>query len=361
MMTFDRSQPYNDLPLLPPAAELESKAVLKQAIASRTAMANLRGAAKLLPNQGVLIQAIGLQEAKLSSEIENIVTTNDDLFRGFANDGEGASPQTKEVLRYKDALWQGHQWVKQGMPLTTRLFETLYQTVKLADDGVRRLPGTKLANPGSGQIVYSPPEGEAVIRDKLANLEQFINGASDLDPLVRMAVMHYQFEAIHPFPDGNGRVGRILNILQLQAEGLMDVPILYLSRYIIENKAAYYRGLSGVTENGDWESWVLYMLRGVETMADVTRQRIEAVLALMASASTAAEKVLPKVQVPAILDVVFRHPYCKVRFLEDAGLGSRPTCTKYLRVLVAAGLLREQSVWKQNYFINDAFFDALAR
>ena len=360
-MTFDRSQPYNDLPLLPPAAELESKAVLKQAIASRTAMANLRGAAKLLPNQGVLIQAIGLQEAKLSSEIENIVTTNDDLFRGFANDGEGASPQTKEVLRYKDALWQGHQWVKQGMPLTTRLFETLYQTVKLADDGVRRLPGTKLANPGSGQIVYSPPEGEAVIRDKLANLEQFINGASDLDPLVRMAVMHYQFEAIHPFPDGNGRVGRILNILQLQAEGLMDVPILYLSRYIIENKAAYYRGLSGVTENGDWESWVLYMLRGVETMADVTRQRIEAVLALMASASTAAEKVLPKVQVPAILDVVFRHPYCKVRFLEDAGLGSRPTCTKYLRVLVAAGLLREQSVWKQNYFINDAFFEALAR
>ena len=360
-MTFDRSQPYNDLPLLPPAAELESKAVLKQAIASRTAMANLRGAAKLLPNQGVLIQAIGLQEAKLSSEIENIVTTNDDLFRGFANDGEGASPQTKEVLRYKDALWQGHQWVKQGMPLTTRLFETLYQTVKLADDGVRRLPGTKLANPGSGQIVYSPPEGEAVIRDKLANLEQFINGASNLDPLVRMAVMHYQFEAIHPFPDGNGRVGRILNILQLQAEGLMDVPILYLSRYIIENKAAYYRGLSGVTENGDWESWVLYMLRGVETMADVTRQRIEAVLALMAAASTAAEKVLPRVQVPAILDVVFRHPYCKVRFLEDAGLGSRPTCTKYLRVLVAAGLLREQSVWKQNYFINDAFFEALAR
>ena len=360
-MTFDRSQPYNDLPLLPPAAELESKAVLKQAIASRTAMANLRGAAKLLPNQGVLIQAIGLQEAKLSSEIENIVTTNDDLFRGFANDGEGASPQTKEVLRYKDALWQGHQWVKQGMPLTTRLFETLYQTVKLADDGVRRLPGTKLANPGSGQIVYSPPEGEAVIRDKLANLEQFINGASDLDPLVRMAVMHYQFEAIHPFPDGNGRVGRILNILQLQAEGLMDVPILYLSRYIIENKAAYYRGLSDVTESGDWESWVLYMLRGVETMADVTRQRIEAVLALMAAASSDAEKVLPKVQVPAILDVVFRHPYCKVRFLEDAGLGSRPTCTKYLRLLVSAGLLREQSVWKQNYFINDAFFEALAR
>lgn len=234
-------------------------------------------------------------------------------------------------------------------------------THKQADDGVRRLSGTKLANPISGQIVYCPPEGESLIRDKLANLEQFINGVSELDPLVRMAVMHYQFEAIHPFPDGNGRVGRILNILQLQAEGLMDVPILYLSRYIIENKAAYYRGLSGVTENGDWESWVLYMLRGVETMAHVTRQRIEAVLALMTEAAADAEKVLPKVQVPAILDVVFRHPYCKVRFLEEAGLGSRPTCTKYLRLLVGAGLLREQPVWRENYFINDAFFEALAR
>lgn len=192
-------------------------------------------------------------------------------------------------------------------------------------------------------------------------MERFINEPSDLDPLVRMAVAHCQFEAIHPFPDGNGRVGRILNILQLQAEGLLDVPILYLSRYIIENKGAYYRGLSGVTEHGEWENWVLYMLRGVEQMAKVTSQRIQAVLALKQTASLQAEKVLPKVQVPAIMDVVFRHPYCKVRFMEEAGLGSRPTCTKYLRALVAAGLLREQAVWRENYFINDAFFDTLSR
>lgn len=360
-MPFDSQRPFNDLPLLPPATDLETKAVLKQVIAARTALAELKGAAQLLPNQGVLIQAIGLQEAKLSSEIENIVTTNDDLFRGFANDGEGASAQTKEVLRYKDALWQGHQWIKQGMPLTTRLFEALYQTVKQADDGVRRISGTKLANPATGEVVYCPPEGEGVIRDKLANLERFMNEPSDLDPLVRMAVMHYQFEAIHPFPDGNGRVGRILNILQLQSEGLLDVPILYLSGYIIENKGAYYRGLTAVTERGEWEAWVLYMLRGVETMAHLTRQRIRAVMDLMQTASVRAEKVLPKVQVPAILEVVFRHPYCKVRFLEEAGLGSRPTCTKYLRALVAAGLLREQAVWRENYFINDAFFEALAR
>ena len=360
-MPFDRLQPYNDLPLLPPAIELETKAVLKQVIAARTALAELKGAAQLLPNQGVLIQAIGLQEAKLSSEIENIVTTNDDLFRGFANDGEGASAPTKEVLRYKDALWMGHQWVKEGRPLTTRLFETLYQEVKQADDGVRKLTGTKLANPQTKEVIYVPPEGEGVIRDKLANLERFINEPSEVDPLVRMAVAHYQFEAIHPFPDGNGRVGRILNILQLQAEGLLDVPILYLSRYIIENKGAYYRGLTGVTERGDWEPWVLYMLRGVQTMADVTRQRIHAVLALMQQAGQKAEEVLPKVQVAGILDVVFRHPYCKVKFLEQAGLGSRQTCTKYLRALVSVGLLREEAVWRENYFINDAFFDALAR
>lgn len=360
-MPFDRQLPFNDLPLLPPPGDLETKAVLKQVIAARTALAELKGAAQLLPNQGVLIQAIGLQEAKLSSEIENIVTTNDDLFRGFANDGEGASAQTKEVLRYKDALWQGHQWIKQGMPLTTRLFETLYQTVKQADDGVRRTSGTKLANPATGEVVYCPPEGETVIRDKLANLERFMNEPSELDPLVRMAVMHYQFEAIHPFPDGNGRVGRILNILQLESEALLDVPILYLSGYIIENKDAYYRGLTAVTEHGEWEAWVLYMLRGIETMAHLTRQRIRAVMDLMQTARVQAEKVLPKVQVPAILDVVFRHPYCKVRFLEEAGLGSRPTCTKYLRALVAAGLLREQAVWRENYFINDAFFEALAR
>ncbi len=360
-MPFDRLHPFNDLPLLPPAIELETKAVLKQVIAARTALAELKGAALLLPNQGVLIQAIGLQEAKLSSEIENIVTTNDDLFRGFANDGEGASAPTKEVLRYKDALWMGHQWVKDGLPLTTRLFEKLYQEVKQANDGVRRLTGTKLVNPQTKEVIYVPPEGEGVIRDKLANLERFINEPSDVDPLVRMTVAHYQFEAIHPFSDGNGRVGRILNILQLQTEGLLDVPILYLSRYIIENKGAYYRGLTGVTERGDWEPWVLYMLRGVETMANVTRQRIHAVLALMQLSGQKAQAVLPKVQVAGILDVVFRHPYCKVKFLEQAGLGSRQTCTKYLRALVSAGLLREESVWRENYFINDAFFDALAR
>ena len=357
-MPFDRALPYNDLPSLPPLLELESKVVLKQTIAARAALADLKGAARQLPNQGVLIQALGLQEAKLSSEIENIVTTNDALFRGFANDGEGADEPTKEVLHYKDALWAGFQWVKDDMPLTTRLFEDLYRVVKQADDGVRRLPGTRLSNP-MGETIYTPPDGEAVIRDKLANLERFINEPSELDPLVRLAVMHYQFEAIHPFPDGNGRVGRILNILLLLSEKLLDVPIVYLSRYIMENKGDYYRGLAGVTERGEWEPWVLFMLRAVESTSRVTCDRILSIEALMQTAAAKAEAVLPKVQVAGILAVVFRHPYCKVKFLEEAGLGTRQTCTKYLRALTEAGLLREQTVWRENYFINDAFFDIL--
>jgi Fic family protein len=359
-MPFNPLQPYNDLPLLPPAVELETRAVLKQLVAARTALAELKGTAKLLPNQAVLIQAVGLQEARLSSEIENIVTTDDALYRGFANEGQGADAHTKEVLRYQDALWQGHGWVKDGMPLTTRLFESLYRTVKQADDGVRRLPGTRLA--GAGQrTVYTPPDGEGLIREKLANLERFINEPSALDPLVRMAAAHYQFEAIHPFPDGNGRVGRIVNILMLLSEGLLDVPVLYLSRYIIEHKADYYQGLLGVTADAEWEPWVLYVLRAVESTARLTAQRITDILALKEQARASAETVLPKVQVPAILDVVFRHPYCKVRFLEQAGLGTRATCTKYLRALVKAGLLREQPVWRENYFINDAFVAVLAK
>jgi len=264
------------------------------------------------------------------------------------------------VLRYQAALWEGHDWVQKDMPLTTRLFESLYRVVKQADDGVRRLPGTRLAGAGN-RTVYTPPDGERLLREKLANLERFINEPSDLDPLVRMAAAHYQFEAIHPFPDGNGRVGRILNILMLLSYGLLDVPVLYLSRYIIENKADYYRGLLAVTAEGEWEAWVLYMLRAVESTAQLTAQRITAILALKEEAAASAEKVLPKVQVPAILDVVFRHPYCKVRFLEQAGLGTRATCTKYLRALVEAGLLREQPVWRENYYINDAFVGVLAQ
>ncbi len=360
-MPFDRDRPYNDLPLLPPRAELESRVVLKKAISANAALAELKGVGELIPDQTVLIQTLGLQEAKLSSEIENIVTTNDELYRAFVEDGEHANPQTKEVLRYKDALWHGFRAVKErGMPLTTRLFEELFQVIKESQDGVRRLPGTKLANP-QGEVIYTPPEGEGVIRDKLANLEGFINedGEDDLDPLVKLAVMHYQFEAIHPFPDGNGRTGRILNILYLVSRGLLDLPVLYLSRYIIEHKNDYYLGLRGVTERGEWEPWVIHMLTAVEQTAALTRDRILRIRRLMHEGGELVRGQAPNVYSKDLMEVIYRHPYTRIKFLEEAGIAQRKTASTYLRELERLGLLRSVKAGREVYYINDRFLDLL--
>ena len=294
-MAFDPCQPYNDLPELPLPFDLESRAVLKQAIAANKALAELKGAGELVPNQAVLIQSIGLQEAKLSSEIENIVTTNDELYRAFANHGGKTDSHTKEVLRYNEALWHGFSSIRdQNRPLTTNLFEELFQIIKKSNAGVRKTPGTKLAN-SRGEVIYTPPEGEVVLRDKLANLEKFIYAEDGIDPLVKLAVIHYQFEAIHPFTDGNGRTGRILNILYLIEQNLLDIPILYLSRYIIENKTDYYTGLRQITEKGEWESWILYMLQAIEKTARETRQRILDIRDMLQADIEKVRNELPKV------------------------------------------------------------------
>ncbi|MDD2324843.1 MAG: Fic family protein [Alphaproteobacteria bacterium] len=361
-MTFDRNIPYNDLPPLPPLGiELETKAVLKKAITANTALAKLNDSGKLIPNQSVLIQAIGLQEAKLSSEIENIVTTNDDLYRAFADEGVDQGGTAKEVLYYKDALWSGYNAIKQeGRPLSTRLFEDIFRIIKRSNDGVRRLSGTKLTNP-AGEIIYTPPEGESIIRDKLANLESFLYAEDDLDPLVKMAIMHYQFEAIHPFPDGNGRTGRILNILYLNQCGILDIPVLYLSRYIIENKADYYTNLRGVTENGEWEPWILYMLEAIETTAQTTRERILSIRSLMDETQKRIRAVDPKLGSTDLIEVIFRQPYCKIKFLEEAGIAQRQTASVYLSKLEEMGVLTSIKVGREKYYINKAFFDLLAR
>lgn len=242
-IVFDRSQPYNDLPLLPPKAELETKAVLKQAIAADRMLENLRGLAAQIPNQGMLVSSIVLQEARLSSEIENIVTTNDELFRAEADvDGKADAP-TKEVLRYREALNYGFRSLRER-PLSTNLFIEIVQIIKESEIQLRALPGTVLKNPTTGEVVCTPPVGQNVIRDKLANLENFIHAEDSLDPLVKMAVLHYQFEAIHPFPDGNGRTGRILNLLYLVEKGLLDIPVMFLSRYIHCAPAGVLRGPS---------------------------------------------------------------------------------------------------------------------
>lgn len=358
-MPFDRRQPYNDLPLLPPGVELETKAVLKQAITANRILANLRGLAAQIPNQGVLINSIVLQEARLSSEIENIVTTNDELYRADADADGKTDAHTKEVLRYRQALNHGFLALK-TRPLSTNLFIEMVQIIKEMDFQVRKLPGTALKN-SQAEVVYTPPVGEQVIRDKLANLEQFIHADDDLDPLIKMAVMHYQFEAIHPFDDGNGRTGRILNLLFLVEKGLLDIPVLFLSRYIIANKTAYYEGLRCVTERHEWENWLLFMLRAVESTAQQTFDQVTRIRTLMEQVREQVQQQAPAIYSKDLIEVIFRHPYTKIQFLVDANIAKRQTASAYLQTLAGLGFLRQSKHGREMYYINDALFAELVK
>ena len=358
-MPFNRQLPYNDLPLLPPITELETKAVLKQAISANRVLANLRGLAAKIPNQGLLINSIVLQEARLSSEIENIVTTNDELYRAAANGDGKTDPHTKEVLRYREALHFGFKALRER-PLNSNLFIELVQLIKQVDIGIRAIPGTALKN-DLGEVIYTPPVGEAVIRDKLANLDQFIHADDGLDPLVKMAVMHYQFEAIHPFPDGNGRTGRILNLLFLVEQQLLDIPVLFLSRYIITHRQDYYAGLRGVTESQDWERWVLFMLKAVESTAQQTFEQVNRILALMEEVRELVQREAESIYSKDLVEAIFMQPYTKIAFLVEAGIAKRQTASRYLQTLAAMGILREEQVGREKYYINDALFAELTR
>ena len=358
-MPFNRQLPYNDLPLLPPITELETKAVLKQAISANRVLANLRGLAAKIPNQGLLINSIVLQEARLSSEIENIVTTNDELYRAAANGDGKTDPHTKEVLRYREALYCGFKALRER-PLSSNLFIELVQLIKQVDIGIRAIPGTALKN-DLGEVIYTPPVGEAVIRDKLANLEQFIHADDGLDPLVKMAVMHYQFEAIHPFSDGNGRTGRILNLLFLVEQQLLDIPVLFLSRYIITHRQEYYAGLRGVTEAQDWERWVLFMLKAVESTAQQTFEQVNRILALMEEVRERVQREAENIYSKDLVEAIFMQPYTKIAFLVEAGIAKRQTASRYLQTLAAMGVLREEQVGREKYYINDALFAELTR
>lgn len=350
--------PYNDLPLLPPDAELETKVVLKHAIAASRAIADLRGKAGLIPNQRMMIDSIVLQEARISSEIENIVTTNDELYRAAADmDGLFDDAHTKEVLRYRQAIWYGYEQI-QKRPLSTNLFVEIVQIIKQIELNIRKTTGTKLSGP-NGEIVYTPPEGEAILREKLTNLEQFIYAKDDIDPLIKLAVMHYQFEAIHPFADGNGRTGRILNILFLVEQGLLDMPVLFLSKYILENKINYYEGLRNITEKREWEQWILYILKGIETTAQQTSAQIDAILTLMKDVKTVIRKNAEKIYSKELLEMIFMHPYCKIKFLEQSGIAKRQTASNYLQTLADIGVLRSEKFGRENYYINDALIKIL--
>jgi cell filamentation protein, protein adenylyltransferase len=357
-MSFDPGQPYNDLPALPPAGEIETRAVLKKSGRAASSLAALQQAAELIPNQEVLINSIPLREAKDSSAIENIVTTNDRLFR-FANvDAEAADPATKETLRYRTALLEGYQDIR-TRPLTTRTATTICRAIKGIDLDIRRTPGTTLRSNLTGNVIYSPPEGEALLRDKMSNWENFLHQHHDIEPVVRMAIGHYQFEAIHPFPDGNGRTGRIINILFLIEQGLLDQPILYLSRYINQHREDYYRLLLEVTTKGAWEPWILYMLEAVENTAMWTRAKIKAIKLLMEESVRHVAATRPKIYSRELIEVIFVQPYCRINDLVQRGIGTRKTAAKYLGDLVSAGVLQERKEGREKLYINTRFLDLL--
>ncbi len=351
--------PYNHLPFLPPRQDIESKSVLKACITARAALAELKQAAELIPNQTMLINTIPLLEAKDSSEIENIVTTTDRLFQHVQADG-AADHATKEALRYRSALQRGFLSLK-TRPLCTATAVEICRTLKGADMDIRRTPGTQLANDRTGEVIYMPPEGEAHLRDLLANWERFLHNATDLDPLIRMAVGHYQFEAIHPFVDGNGRTGRVMNILYLIQAGLLGLPILYLSRHIIARKADYYRLLLDVTQQEAWEPWVLFMLQAVEETSRWTSAKIAAIRALVEHTTEHVRTRLPKIYTRELVDVIFEQPYCRIGNLVDKGIAQRQAASRYLHDLTALGVLREMPVGKEKLFIHPKLMQLLSR
>ncbi len=351
MTDFNRDTPYNSLPLLPPSITLETTKVLRKTIDASRALAQLNGMLTNLPNPTLFLDTIHLQEAKTSSEIENIITTNDDLYKSLVADKKFDNPATKEVLSYKEALWNGLHDIEKRPFISTNLCIDIVQSIKKNTAGIRTTPGTTLKNT-KGEIIYTPPTGETTIRKKLSNLETFINENNTIDPLIKMALMHYQFEAIHPFSDGNGRTGRILLLLYLKIEKLLDIPAIYLSEYIIKNKADYYKKLREVTESNNWESWILYMLEMVECTANKGLQRLKDVTALMDKIGAEIKEALPKVYSKELIEILFRLPYTKKQFLIDEKLGTSKTVGNYLIALEKAGFLISEKVGKEKLYLN---------
>ena len=360
MTDFDPEVPFNALPLLPPPADqIETAAILKKCISARVALAELKQAAELIPNAAVLVNALPLLEARASSEIENIVTTTDKLF-AYADVAEDkADPATKEALRYRKALFEGSRAVQEG-PVTAELAVEIVRTIKGEALDIRANSGTSLRAAASGTVIYTPPEGQAVIRAKLDNWQQFLREHDELDPLIRMAIQHYQFEAIHPFADGNGRTGRILNVLYLVEQELLDSPILYLSRYIIHHKADYYRLLLEVTLTGAWTPWILYMLDGVEDTCLWTTDKIKAIRELMGHTAQFIQHRLPKIYSWELVEILFMQPYCRIANLVQAGVAKRQTASVYLKQLCELGILKEVKSGRETLFVHPKYVELLS-
>lgn len=358
----DRNTPWNDLPLLPIDEELyKTVEIYDQLGRAKEAMGLLAGRSVAIPNQALLINSITLQEARDSSAIENVFTTNDDLYQAFSDRHfeDNVSGSTKEVLRYREAIWKGHEYLKKNGAFDLDYFINLYREIKQTREGIRPPFATTYirqggSGPNAGKRVYTPPKGKEVLRNKMENLVEFLNDDSipPEEPLLKMAIAHFQFEAIHPFRDGNGRAGRILNIHYLTQAGLMELPILYLSRYVIDHKQEYYDTLAGVSQRGDWESWILYMLRVVDSTARLTYRKVNDILEAKEAILEAVEAEQNFQRPGQLIDAIFAQPFTKVSHLTEEGLYAENTARSYLNKLDEMGVLEKREIKGRHYYQN---------
>lgn len=360
---FKPDKPYNDLPLLPPdRKKIETIPILKQESKAAVALAELKGLAKTLPNPQILINGIVLKEAKASSEIENVITTHDKLYQALTLKNPKVDQNTKEVLRYREALFTGQEYIRQKEFLNTNGIIQVQRELVENDAGIRKLPGTALKNDATGEIIYIPPDNQQAIQKLMKNFDDFINTSDDdLPPLVKLAIQHYQFESIHPFYDGNGRTGRIVNMLYLLMHGLLDSPILYLSGYIIRHKSAYYRLLQEVRTKNSWEEWILYMLKGIEQTSLETIKQVNDITGLFRETMDVAKKKAPQAYSKELIEVLFEQPYCRIETLINRLSISRRSASTYLNVLTATGILESKVIGRDVIFINTALYNLFKR
>ena len=347
---------------LPLTVDVETKAVLKSLPSAHAALAELKGIASTIPNQIILVNTLGLQEAKDSSAIENIITTHDELYKSELNLDSFKSLEAKEVQNYISALKKGFELIKTNGLITNNIIIEIQRELEGNSAGFRKLPGTALKNSSNGETIYTPPQDINEINSLMKNLEKFINdpSMSDYDPIVKMAIIHYQFESIHPFYDGNGRTGRIINILYLIIEKLQNLPILYLSNYIIQNKADYYRLLQELRDNENWEEWLLFMIRGIEK---TSRETIELIIQIKELMMEYKHKLRDnyKFYSQDLLNNLFKHPYTKIEFIVNDLNVSRITAANYLNKLAEDGILKKERIGTGNYYINEKLFNLLTK
>ena len=349
-----------NLTKLPLLQEIETQKVLKKAISANRALANLNGVARIIPNSSILINSLVLQEAKDSSEIENIITTHDELYRANL-DIESVTNEAKEVQNYKEALLRGFSLVSDTKLLLKKHIIEIQEILEQNDAGIRKQAGTNLKNAQTGEVIYTPPQDYETIQELLTNLEIYINEPNDIDSLINMAIIHHQFESIHPFYDGNGRTGRIINILYLILKDLLDIPVLYLSRYIITHKADYYRLLQEVRTEDKWEEWILYILEAVEQTSLETIELINSISDLMIKIQDKISRELPKIYSKDLVEILFMHPYTKIDFLVDRLNITRKTASKYLNELEDIGILENIQIKNSKFFINIELFNLLRK